>query len=659
MFNSMKSLIFLFVLLLSISFMSYGQNTTRFKELTDKIENSTFYDSLEVYKNGRLAIKIAKESNDLSKVALVYQYYGNYNFILGKHEEASAYYDTSVIYASEVHDTTLINAVKIRRNFYNVNKRTEEATHLFEGYYEHSKTRADTNNMVISLNGLATCYEVKNNQNLALKNYLKAYGLAVAAQDTFLQAMLLSNIGLIKFKNQQYDKALHDFQDGIKLVEGLNFVRLNFYLHNNIGLVYEQLGMLDKSVVYYRHSLDRANELGFPYTKAVTHLNLGNSYQILNEPNLAILHADSALVLFKSENEMQHIAKPFLIKVESYLIKENYDLAMVLVDSAIYYSKINTSLEDLLTAYKLKSKVYKKMNRFEESLDMYMFYSELRDSSEVVNNQKQFAELQVVYDTEKKEAELKEERSRISILEKDNKLYQSRVVNVISFSLSIIVIVVIFFYLRYVQSKRKQQVIFSHQLIKNIDDERSRISKDLHDDIGQSLSVAKSKINLFNKGQLDNIEDMEASLGDLIQQVRVLSHELHPSFLEKIGLKRSVISLLDKIEQDTQLITSHKLTDEIEALDLDTQNQLYRITQESINNTIKHAHAKSIKVTLKTEGNYFIYIYRDNGKGIDPGSDTGFGISAMKERSRKIGGRFSLHSQNGKGVKMVIKFPKN
>lgn len=659
MFNSMKSTVFLFAFVFSLSFLSNGQNISKYKELTDKIENSTFYDSLEVYKNGRLAIKIAKDNNDLSKVALVYQYYGNYNFILGKHEDASAYYDTSIVYAREVQDTTLINAVNIRRNFYKVNKRTEEATRLFLGYYEHSKVRGDTNNMVISLNGLATCYEVSNNQSLALKNYHVAYDIATAAQDTFLQAMLLSNIGLIKFKNQQYDKALHDFQKGIKLVEGLNFVRLNFYLHNNIGLVYEQLGMLDKSVVYFRHSLDRANELGFPYTKAVTHLNLSNAYQILNEPNLAILHADSAFVIFKEENEVQHIAKPFLIKVESYLIKENYELANVLIDSAIYYAKINTNLEDLLTSYKLKSKVYKKMNRFEESLEMYMFYSELRDSSEVVNNQKQFAELQVVYDTEKKEAELKEERSRISILEKDNKLYQSRVVNIVSFSLTLLLIAVVFFYLRYIQSKRKQQVRFSHQLIKNIDDERSRISKDLHDDIGQSLSVAKSKINLFNKGQLDNIEDMEASLGDLIQQVRVLSHELHPSFLEKIGLKRSVISLLDKIEQDTQLITSHKLVDEIDTLDLETQNQLYRITQESINNTIKHAHAKSIKVTLKTEGNYFIYIYRDNGDGIKPGSDAGFGISAMKERSRKINGRFSIHSQNGKGVKMVIKFPKN
>ncbi|HLV42777.1 MAG TPA: tetratricopeptide repeat protein [Brumimicrobium sp.] len=654
----MKSIIFFLLGLFSFNIVVYSQNDLNYDQLIEKIENSTFYDSIQVYENGKLAIAIAKKENDLSKVALVYQNYGKYNYLLGKHDIAAAYYDTSTVYAREIGDTTLIYSIKIRKNFNNLYTRTEEALQNFREYYHVSKARGDTNNMVFSLNGLASCNELKYKPNQALINYLEAFDLASSAKDNYLQAMLLSNIGLIKFQNQQYDKALEDFQRGIELSKDLKNVRLKFYLHNNIGLVYEQLGMLDKSIQYFQNSLERANEIGFPYTRAITHLNLSNAYQKLNEPNLAILHADSAYLIFINQNEMQHIAKPFLIKVESHLIKENYDLALELIDSALYYAKINTNLEDVLLAYKLKSKVYKKLNRFEEALETYMFYSHLRDSTEEVSNQRQFSELQVIYDTERKEAELKEERSRISILEKDNKLYQSRVAIIVSLSISIFLFGIVFFYLRHVQVRRKQQVHFSHQLIKNIDDERSRISKDLHDDIGQSLSVAKSKINLFNKGQLSNIDDMESSLGDLIQQVRVLSHELHPSFLEKIGLKRSVISLLDKIEKDTKLITSFNLSDGIDNLSLETQNQLYRITQESINNTIKHADAKSIKVTIKEEGNNFIYIYRDNGKGFDPSVKTGFGVSAMKERSSKIGGRFSIHSQLNKGLKIIIKFPK-
>jgi signal transduction histidine kinase len=654
----MKSYALVLILTFSLGLQSWSQNDLRYDELIETINNSTFYDSVEVYKNGKRAIAIAKRENNLSKIAEVYLHYGVYNHLLGKLDLATAYYDTSIVYAREAMDSTVINAVRIRENYFNLNNRVQEAVRHFRTYFESSKQRGDTVNMINSLNGLANCNEINNKQNYALNNYHKAFDLATALGDYYLQGMILNNIGLIKFKNQQYDLALIDFQRGIEISEKIDNVRLNFYLHNNIGLVYEQLGMLDESILYFQRTLDRANQLGFPYTKAVTHLNLSYGYQKNNEPNLAILHADSAYFLFKSQNELQHIAKPFLVKVESYLIKENFDQALIFIDSALYYAKLNSSLEDVLETYKLKSKVYKRLNRYEEALDTYMLYASMRDSSEEVSNQKQFSELQVIYDTEKKEAELKEERSRTAILEKDNRLYQSRVLIIVVFSVTLLLITAVLVYLRYIQIRRKQQVVFSHQLIKNIDDERSRISKDLHDDIGQSLSVAKSKINLFNKGQLDNIEDMESSLGEIIQQVRVLSHKLHPSFLEKIGLKRSLISLLDKIEKNTQLITSHKLSEEIDNLDLEMQNQLYRISQECINNTIKHAKAKSIKITLKTDGNYFIYIYRDNGEGFDPSLNSGFGISAMKERSSKIGGRFSIHSQRNKGLKIVIKFPK-
>jgi len=654
----MKSNIILLAVTVSLSLTGLSQNTLTFDELISEIKNSTYSDSSKVYINGDLAIKMAKAENDLSKISLVYQNYGNYNFLLGKQKIAMAYFDTSIVYAKEGNDSTLIIASEIRKNFFNFNVKPKETELAFLNFIDISKRRGDTNNIALSLNGVALCNEIENKPNQALKHYLQAYDLAVASKDVYLQGMLLSNIGLIKFKNQQYDKALIDYQKAIKLSEEIGSIRLNFYLQNNIGLVYEKLGMLEESMVYFRRSLDRANEIGFPYSIGVTHLNLSGAYGKINEPNLSILHADSAFLIFKALNNFQNLAKPFIIKSEAYLIKENYEQALILVDSAIYYSRINSSLGDLLEAYKLKSKVYQKLNRFEEALEVYMYYANMRDSSEIVSNQKQFSELQVIYDTEKRETELKEERTRIAILEKDNKIYQSRVLIVIIIGVIILLAAAVIIYFRYIQIRRRRQVLFSHQLIKNIDDERSRISKDLHDDIGQSLSVAKSKINLFNKGQLDNIDDMESSLGDLIQQVRVLSHELHPSFLEKIGLKRSVISLLDKIEKDTQLITSHRLFDEIDDLELEVQNQLYRITQECINNTIKHADAKSIKVTIKTDRNNFIYIYRDNGKGLDAALKTGFGFSAMKERSSKIGGRFSVHSQIGKGIKIMIKFPK-
>jgi signal transduction histidine kinase len=204
---------------------------------------------------------------------------------------------------------------------------------------------------------------------------------------------------------------------------------------------------------------------------------------------------------------------------------------------------------------------------------------------------------------------------------------------------------------------RSQQRSFSQKLIANLDEERSRISRDLHDDIGQSLSVAKSKINLYNKGQITDLSDLESGLGEVIQQARNLSHQLHPSYLEKIGLNRSIKSLLDRVEKSSGVITSCELESRIDDLDLTKQTQLYRILQECLNNTLKHAEAKSVKCSIqKSEGEYR-FLYQDNGKGFDVNEQRfGLGMMTIKERAQKIDGKLTVISHLQKGFKLIIKF---
>jgi signal transduction histidine kinase len=224
--------------------------------------------------------------------------------------------------------------------------------------------------------------------------------------------------------------------------------------------------------------------------------------------------------------------------------------------------------------------------------------------------------------------------------------------------ISILIIGVGGLYLRYVRITRKQQREFTQKLITSVDQERSRISRDLHDDIGQSLSVVKSKVNLYTKGQLNSLEGIDEEIGQLIDQTRNISHSLHPSYLEKIGLKRSIISLLDKIEKNTGLITSYEIHNEIDALSITTQTQLYRITQESINNSLKHAEAKSIRIMLSKANNEWLFTYQDNGRGFEMNEENGNGIGmqTIKERALKIGGKIQFQSQKGKGFKLSIWF---
>jgi signal transduction histidine kinase len=224
----------------------------------------------------------------------------------------------------------------------------------------------------------------------------------------------------------------------------------------------------------------------------------------------------------------------------------------------------------------------------------------------------------------------------------------------------VLVITIGILYIRHVRLTRKQQQEFTSKLISNIDQERSRISKDLHDDIGQSLSVIKSKINMFASGKINDILGMDNDIGDVIDQTRSISHALHPSFIQKLGLERSLVSLTENTQSKTGLICSLDIdeTENLEHLSSDAQTQVYRIIQECINNTLKHAEATALKISITQNTNEFIVKYQDNGRGITDVTKSidGIGLQIIQERATSIKGKVQISSGKGKGYKLILTF---
>lgn len=648
-----------FVIILLLVFpavASYGQDEPSFQELADRIRTSTYFDSSSVFKYGKKAIAIAEAQNDPAKKGRIYQHYGNFNFYSGRLDRAAKYYDTTLFLALESADTTLLHATKIRQNFIALER--EELTvvqNTFTELLEHALRRNDFKNAIECYNGLAIIHERKHDKGKALEYYLKAYGYADTLDNNYLKGMLLNNIGLIKFKNDQIDGALTDFKKGVELAAEIDNFRLSFNLENNIGLLYDKTEAYKKSIDHFKKTLKNAHRLGFPYNIAVTHLNLSNGYAFDTQNEEAMAHADSALQIFRRIDAFQHVAKPYFIKAQVARNKNDHATALVFLDTALNLSRVYDNEQDLIESYEQLSETHKALNNFEQSLEHYEHYVALRDSIDEITNQERFAQLQVIYATEKKEAELKEQRARTNMLEKENRLKQSKIILITIVGSFLVLATIVFFYLRHLRLSRAQQKKFSQQLIESLDQERLRISRDLHDDIGQSLSVAKSKINLFKKGQLPHIDNMEERLGEIIQHARALSHQLHPSYLEKIGLKRSLKSLLERTEEDTGIVCSTEISNRVDELSLRIQSQLYRIAQECLNNTVKHAGASAIKISIAPTVDGFEFIYRDNGKGFDPNNEElGLGMMTIRERSEKMGAKYAVNSRPGRGFKLIV-----
>jgi PAS domain S-box-containing protein len=211
----------------------------------------------------------------------------------------------------------------------------------------------------------------------------------------------------------------------------------------------------------------------------------------------------------------------------------------------------------------------------------------------------------------------------------------------------------------------------SSQLISAQEDERKRLSVELHDEVGQSLAVLKLKIIFFEES-LDSgdqsgkkeCEAMVAFIDQLIENVRRLSHDLAPTAIEDLGLSAALMWLIDTIKKHYTITTDISLGELDNLLSLDRQILVYRIFQEAIANAVKHANATRLIMTGRLESNALFFKIEDNGKGFvrnqtDPDSreKTGIGIATMQERVRMLGGNLVIKSAEGSGAVLQFNIP--
>lgn len=198
----------------------------------------------------------------------------------------------------------------------------------------------------------------------------------------------------------------------------------------------------------------------------------------------------------------------------------------------------------------------------------------------------------------------------------------------------------------------------THRLIEVQDDERRLISRELHDDIGQRLALFGVDLDVmrrsFAKLGYSSEERQVASLleqtQELTSDVQQLSHQLHSSKLQHLGLRATLVELCNnvaKVHRVTKSIADERLPAEVELC-------FYRVAQEALNNVMKHSKAARVSVNLSNEHGLARLEIKDTGVGFDPARySDGIGLASMRERLRMIGGNVSIISVPGRGT--VIK----
>ncbi|WP_423127764.1 sensor histidine kinase [Gaoshiqia sp. Z1-71] len=237
----------------------------------------------------------------------------------------------------------------------------------------------------------------------------------------------------------------------------------------------------------------------------------------------------------------------------------------------------------------------------------------------------------------------------------------------LTFAIGVFMIQRIFKYMKRVEdSRRLTEKMFLNTIIQTEEKERKRFAKDLHDGLGPLLSTVKMSVSSLAQLEHDKASDeivrnTEMVINEAIKSLKEISDNLSPHVLDNFGLLRALRSFSNKINatKAIRIKLDSNLGDE--RFDTNVEVVLYRVVCELINNTIKHARAKKIEISLiKVEKNLTI-VYKDNGKGFNPNkllsqtANEGMGFSNIFSRINSLKGEINVESGPGMGTIVVIK----
>ena len=207
----------------------------------------------------------------------------------------------------------------------------------------------------------------------------------------------------------------------------------------------------------------------------------------------------------------------------------------------------------------------------------------------------------------------------------------------------------------------------SRRLMTAQEAERTRIARELHDGIGQSLALlgiqmqrASQPIALRLGKKNPGMQELCGKLKDIGNQVSLLSHQLHSSELEFLGLAVAVKSLCREFSEQYHIKVECACHDIPADLDNEIALCFLRIVQEGLHNVAKHSHASIVRVDMSGDGNYLTLAISDDGVGFEMNqvrNSAGLGMVSMRERMHLIGGEFTIASQPGTGTKIQARAP--
>ncbi|MEM6264864.1 MAG: sensor histidine kinase [Bacteroidota bacterium] len=495
----------------------------------------------------------------------------------------------------------------------------------------------------------------------AIEQLLAALELKEQLGDSVEVARGLQNIGNVFYSLQRMEEAERYYLEALyalpKTSPVFNVVKAGIY--NNLGITNSNLGRPDSSIAFYKKAMNIHLENGNKKDLAGVYDNLGVAHSRIGKFELSYEYAQKAVALYKEVENQYGIALSYqhLGSVAHELKRDKESIAYL--NESLKISRENNLTVVEGSTYEVLAQSQANLGEYEAAFTNLWKANEIEDSLRNETVQQQVSELETKYETERKDREIAEQELYIQ-------QQNTRIILLLGGIIGLLIIGGLFYNRTQLQQRQmlneqliEQQSLRLKAVIETQEQERSRIAKDLHDGIGQSLSATRLNFgalshNLPADTKSDYTHAMEL-LDDACTELRSIAHSMLPRTLSEEGLPSALEELLQRSLSQTSLAYHFD--------NLGVQNRLpqhievgfYRITQELINNVIKHAEATEVTVQLLKTGSSINLSVEDNGKGLDPNqASQGMGLTNIHTRAEAIGASF--RTESGKGTRALLKW---
>ncbi len=578
------------------------------------------------------------------------------------------------------------------------------ALEAFSGYYAAAKAEDDPVKMAFALNNQGNVYIELGRMDSTMILYQQALAMRQSAKDTFGIAQSYNNLGYISKEKGAFDDAIRYMLFALREFEKLRDRKSVATTYNYLGQVFLKKEEPEKAIDYFRKALQLFETIKDSGSIGISLHSLGNAKVLQQQLDSAAYYFELALGIYTRMQDIRQLALMSTNLADINSKKGNYQkafeffeqalqlnrqientrslpglyiayaetgiqagslpLAKKLLDSAWVAIQENRKQINLRDYYKTEALYFEKTRQPElavKSMRQYLIYN---DSMLNETNIKAIADMEVKYESEKKEQQI--------VLQQSELFRKNTTIGAISILSAMMILLGYNYYRRYQLKKEKelqaeilhQQELSAQAVIQAEETERRRIAAELHDGVGQLMSAARMNLEAAVEGLKPLPDEQKIKFDRVIdlvdegcKEVRAVSHSMMPNALLKKGLASALSDFIQKIDQKVLKISLH-MEGFDERLKPETESVLYRILQECVTNVIKHSGANRLDISLLRNEDGMDITIEDNGRGFDVRQKvTGIGLQNIQARIQYLKGNIDLSSEPGRGTSVAIFIP--